>query len=104
MPTLWEALPATGHAAKFVAIRHRQSRQLVAIVEGPDAEANARLIVNAPEMDKALKTITGWSRCQCHDTHGDNPNCAVFVAENATQTKADKTPEPFTKRLEKNAK
>lgn len=50
----WEAMKPTGHAAKFVSIRDRRTKQLVCIVEGPDAEANAWLIVNAPEMKKEI--------------------------------------------------
>ena len=32
---------------------------------------------------QALQTISNWSKCQCVTTHGDNPNCAVLIAETA---------------------
>lgn len=31
----------------------------------------------------ALMSISGWSACQCRQVHGDNPDCAVLVAERA---------------------
>ena len=39
----------------------------------------------APELLEALKSIAGWSKCQCRTKHGDNINCCVLVAEQAIQ-------------------
>ena len=48
-----------------------------------ESEANAHLIAAAPELLKSLEIIRGWSKCQCTDKHGDNPNCCVLIAEQA---------------------
>ena len=48
------------------------------------AEETVRRKLEAAEgMEKALTTISGWSKCQCHNKHGDNPNCCVLIAEAA---------------------
>lgn len=36
---------------------------------------------DSQRLTKALQVISGWSKCQCEGKHGDNPNCAVFIAE-----------------------
>lgn len=50
-------------------------------------EANARFIVTAcnshDRLVEALASIKGWSKCQCREKHGDNPNCCVLIADTA---------------------
>ena len=41
--------------------------------------------LNAPAFKQALQNISNFSKCQCKDQHGDNPNCAVLIAERALQ-------------------
>lgn len=47
--------------------------------------ANMALIIAAPELKKALQNISNFTKCQCNKKHGDNPNCAVLIAEQALQ-------------------
>src|SRR3990167_8698778 len=46
-------------------------------------DINRRKLEAAEGMARALTTISGWSKCQCREKHGDNDNCCVLIAEAA---------------------
>ena len=46
-------------------------------------DMNRRKLEAAEGMARALTTISGWSKCQCREKHGDNDNCCVLIAEAA---------------------
>ena len=51
------------------------------------SQSEADIVLQAVNLHKelvaALRSINGWSKCQCESKHGDNPNCCVLVAEAA---------------------
>lgn len=55
------------------------------LLEKDEHLANMVLIVAAPMLKKALQDISNFTKCQCNEKHGDNPNCAVLIAEKALQ-------------------
>lgn len=55
------------------------------LLEKDEHLANMALILAAPRLKKALQNISNFAICQCDKKHGDRPDCAVLIAEQALQ-------------------
>jgi len=65
-----------GESGGWTVAQEDGAREVVALCEGPDAEANARLIAAAP---KLYALVRAWSISVPHGAHSDT--CRAMIAE-----------------------